>query len=162
MASRDAFEEVCLLSRAEHDALWEAGRPPALDALEGWEFEGWNASLAPRLGGFQKFVKGFLAGEGYNSPVVQNGLDGEWLGLPADDAARRFGFYRVSRTPDGEILLDYGAHPRNPRLDPSRLLRDTLVEIDGDPDLLLGRAHLALGRWIFAGYFLLHRRRPSR
>ena len=159
MATREAFEDVCLLSRAEHDRLWASGTAPALDSLAGYEFEGWNASLAPKLGGFQKFVKGFLDGEGYNSPVVQNGLDGEWLGLPADDDARRFGFYRVTTTPRGEVLLDYGAHPANPRLDPSRLLRDVLVEVERDPDLLLGRAHLALGRWIFAGYFALRRRR---
>ncbi|MGH7821170.1 MAG: hypothetical protein ACREQ9_15500, partial [Candidatus Binatia bacterium] len=63
--------------------------------------------------------------------------------------------------PAGALLLDYGAHPDNPRLDPSRLLRDLLVKIGGDPDLLLGKAHLALGRWVVAGYFLLARRRPT-
>src|SRR5438552_2584863 len=39
----------------------------------------------------------------------------------------------------------------------SRLLRDVLVKIEGSPDLLLGKAHLDFGRWLFAGYFLLER-----
>jgi hypothetical protein len=171
--SRD-FDDLCRLSRAEHDEIFTAGTPPAFEELDGFEFRGWNASLLPRLGGFQKFIKGFYRrpagpageGEGFNSPAIQNGLDGEWLGLPADDEPKRFGFYRVAPlphappgTPPGSLLLDYGAHAANPRLDPSRLLRDFLVKIGGNPDLLLGKAHLALGRLVFAGYFVLERRR---
>lgn len=166
------FEELCRLSRSGHDALFRGGTPPALDEIIGWEFCGWNASLVPKLAGFQKFVKGFYrrpenpAGEceGFNAPTIQNGLDGEWLALPADDEPKRFGFYVVRPAPGGpgtppSLLLDYGAHPANPRLEVARLLRDLLVRIEGSPDLLLGKAHLALGRWVFAGYFLLHRRR---
>lgn len=163
---RDAFEELCRLARKEHDRLFASGSAPALDDLVGWDFEGWNASLLPRLGGFQKFLKGFQrpdgapAGEaeGFNCPVIQNGLDGEWLGLPSDGQPRRFGFYRVTRS-EGTIALDYGAHAANPRLDPSRLLRDFLVAVGESSDLLLGRAHLALPGRPLAGYFILHRRR---
>jgi len=169
------YEDLARLSRREHDAIFAGGTPPQLDKLTGWDFSGWNCSLLPRLGGFQKFVKGFYRGPehppgecaGFNTPVIQNGIDGEWLGLPADDEPRRFGFYRVRIAaeaetcggPAGAVLLDYGAHPANPRLDVSRLLRDVLVKVEGDPDLLLGKAHLAIGRWKFVGYFLLERRR---
>lgn len=173
MTDRD-FEEVCRLTRREQQALFERGEPPPIESLAGWDFRGWNSSLLPKLGGFQKFVKGFYRkldarpgeGEGFNCPVLQNGLDGEWLALPADDEPKRFGFYTAAplrepsaRAPAESLLLDYGAHPANPLLDPSRRLRDLLVEIDGDPDLLLGKAHVSLGRWFFAGYFVLARRR---
>ena len=164
------FEELARLSRSEHDAIFQAGDPPVIDELVGFDFCGWNCSLLPRLGGFQKFVKGFGrrgdAPEGWNVATIQNGIDGDWLGLPADDRPRRFGFYTVGPTrepvagsPSGSLFLDYGAHPANPRLDPSRLLRDVLVKVEGDPDLLLGRAHFDFGAWVFAGYFLFVWRR---
>jgi hypothetical protein len=169
------YEELARLPRREHAAIFAAGSPPKLDELTGWDFRGWNCSLVPKLGGFQKFVKGFYRSPehprdecaGFNTPVIQNGIDGEWLGLPADDAPRRFGFYRVRRAdatetcgaPIGALLLNYGVHPANPKLEVSRLLRDVLVKVEGSPDLLLGKAHLDFGRWLFAGYFLLERRR---
>ena len=158
-------------SRSEHDLVFRQGTPPTIEDLVGWEFEGLNCSLVPRLAGFEKFVKGFYRRdgsaerecEGFNAVVIQNGADGEWLGLPSDASPKRHGFYRVAALErHGEppaLLLDYGAHPANPRLDPSRLLRDFLVRIENSEDRLLGRAHLALGRPIFAGYFLLERRR---
>jgi len=163
--------DVSRLPRAELDEIFRQGTPPTIGELAGWEFKGWNCSLLPKLGGFQKFVKGFYrraenpAGEceGFNIVMIQNGVDGEWLGLPADDEPKRHGFYRVLPFEEGgeppSLLLDYGVHPANPRLDVTRLLRDLLVKIEGDPDLLLGKAHLALGRWVFGGYFLLERRR---
>lgn len=169
------LEDVAHLTRKELDEIFRAGTPPSVEEIAGWEFCGWNCSLVPKLGRFQKFVKGFyrrpggLPGEceGFNILALQNGLDGEWLGRPADDEPRRFGFYSVRPAPPaktgvppgGALLLDYGDHDANPRLDPSRLLRDTVVKVEGSPDLLLGRAHLALGPWVFAGYFLLKRRR---
>ncbi len=169
------LESLARLTRREHDEIFRAGISPTLEEIVGWEFCGWNCSLVPKLGGFQKFVKGFYrradppprACEGFNILAIQNGLDGDWLGRPADDEPRRFGFYTVepapkdrSRVPTGgALLLDYGAHERNPRLDPSRLLRDFIVKVEGNPDLLLGSAYLALGLWVFAGYFLLRRRR---
>ena len=169
------YLELARLTRREHDVLFAAGAPPEVDELVGWDFSGWNCSLLPKLGGFQKFIKGFYRGPeqspaecaGFNSPVIQNGIDGSWLGLPADDEPRRFGFYRVRPTAAGEaagaragaLLLDYADHAANPRLDVSRLLRDVLVKVEGDPDCLLGKAHLEFGRWLFAGYFLLERRR---
>lgn len=171
----DRLIELSLLSRRELDSIFEESAPPRLDEVVGWDFKGWNCSVLPKIGGFQKFRKGFYRtaetpdgeAEGFNDVVIQNGIDGEWLGLPSDDDPKRMGFYRVapargaerSGGREGALLLDYGAHPRNPRLDPSRLLRDVLVHVESEPDLFLGKAHLALGRWVFASYFLLERHR---
>ena len=162
---------IARLDRYEHDRLFRQGTPPAIDELVEWEFEGLNCSLLPKLGGFEKFVKGFYRGagtptdecDGFNAVMIQNGPDGEWLGLPSDADPKRHGFYRVATSDrlgrEPSLLLDYGAHAANPRLDVTRLLRDFLVKIEGSADHLLGKAHLALGRWVFAGYFLLERRR---
>jgi hypothetical protein len=167
------FEALARLSRHEHDEIFRQGTPPSVEELLGFDFCGWNCSLLSKLGGFQKFIKGFAPGpehrpgeaEGFNVTAIQNGLDGEWLGLPADDEPRQFGFYTVTRldrtltgTPAGALLLDYGAHPANRCVDPLRLLRDVVVKVEGDTGLFLGRAHLALGAWVFVGYFLLRRR----
>ena len=153
--------------------MFRQGTPPSIEELVGWEFEGLNCSLLPKLGGFEKFVKGFYRRaetpqgecEGFNAVVIQNGSDGEWLGLPSDDAPKRHGFYRVIGYERGgeapALLLDYGAHAANPAFDVTRLLRDFLVKLEGSSDHLLGKAHLALGRWLFAGYFLLERRRRT-
>ncbi|HET7505724.1 MAG TPA: hypothetical protein VFK02_32110, partial [Kofleriaceae bacterium] len=157
------------------------GATPDLDALVGWEFRGINATPlgAPpiaRLVGIQKFIKGFYrepggSGDsrvmGYNTPVVQNILDGRWRARPSDAAPRRFGFFEVGPVDptarDNEYLhaalLDYGKGG-NPALDPSRGLRDYLVQLDDD--LWLGKAYYALGpARIAVGYFLLERFRPG-
>jgi hypothetical protein len=175
--SEGDFEELARLSRREHDELFRSGSPLSIEEIAGYDFCGWNCSVVPRLGGFQKFLKGFRRrpgdppgrGEGFNVPVIQNGIDGDWLGLPADDDPRRFGWYSVSAVGDSiarahpqALLLDYGAHPANRRFDPTRLLRDVVVKLDRDANLLLGRAHLDFGRWLFVGYFLLRRRAPLR
>lgn len=174
--SRRDFDELARLSRHEHDEIFRQGTPPAVEELVGYDFCGWNCSLLTKLGGFQKFLKCFQRGpadhpgeaEGFNVAAIQNGLDGEWLGLPADDDPRRVGFYTVARlgrpfagAPADALLLDYGAHPSNRCLDPLRLLRDVVVKVEGNADLLFGRAHLALGAWVFVGYFLLRRRHAT-
>ena len=56
---KSKYDELARLSRREHDAIFAGAAPPQLDELTGWDFSGWNCSLLPRLGGFQKFVKGF-------------------------------------------------------------------------------------------------------
>ena len=136
-----------------------------------------------RLAGIQKFVKGMFraAGRrdgdpeavmdavmdavmGYNCPVVQNALDGRWQTRPSDAEPRRFGFYTVAPVDPTRrdnrylhaLLLDYG-QGGNPAWDPSRALRDYLVQVDpGNPDLLLGKAYAAIGPLRFpVGYFVL-------
>jgi hypothetical protein len=176
------------LARAPRPELERAmlrGTAPELAALVGWEFRGINATPdgAPplaRLAGIQKFVKGmFRAGDGrdgpdqvmgYNCPVVQNVLDGRWQTRPSDAEPRRFGFYTVAPVDPTRrdnrylhaLLLDYG-RGGNPAWDPSRGLRDYLVQIDADnPDLLLGKAYAAIGpARVPVGYFVLERWRRA-
>ena len=107
---------------------------------------------------------------GYNSPVVQNALDGRWQTRPADAEPKRFGFYTVAPVDPTSrdnhylhaLLLDYGKGG-NGALSITRGLRDYLVQVDaGDPDLLLGKAYAAIGpARIAVGYFILERWRRT-
>jgi hypothetical protein len=177
------------LARAPRPELERAmlrGAAPELAALVDWEFRGIHATPVgalplARLAGIQKFVKGMVRtadrrdgdreiAMGYNCPVVQNALDGRWQTRPSDAQPRRFGFYTVAPVDPTRrdnrylhaLLLDYG-RAGNPAWDPSRALRDYLVQVDADnPDFLLGKAYAAIGPLrIPVGYFVLERwRRP--
>lgn len=168
----DRFVELARAPRATLDRSFRAGRGPALASLVGFEWRGYNTSRVTRLLGIQKFIKGFFetsAVEGYNIPVVQNGLFAPWIDKPHPSNPRRYAFYLVKPgdedSPDkdhaGAALLDYGASTRNPRLAIPRLLRDYLVQVDeANPDLLLGKAYLVVGGLrIPASYFVLERLR---
>ena len=171
------------LTRASLGELERAlvrGATPELDALIGWEFRGINATppgVPPiaRLAGVQKFVKGMFRAEdgrarGYNCPVVQNALDGRWQPRPVGGEPRRFGFFRIAPVdPTARdnrylhaLLLDYGKGG-NPAWDPSRSLRDYLVQVEpGNPDLLLGKAYVAAGpARVAIGFFVLERWREA-
>ena len=162
------------LSPAELERAFVRGVTPDSEALVGWEFRGHNTPPWFRLLGIQKFVKGFYTdGDGgvwgYNSPVVQDGVDRPWRIKPSDEHPRRFGFYTV-RPVDAAakdnlylhaLLLDYG-QGHNPPFDPSAGLRDYLVQVDrDDPDLMLGKAYYALGplRVPTFSFFVLDRHR---
>jgi hypothetical protein len=103
---------------------------------------------------------------GYNCPVVQNVLDGRWHTKPSDTAPKRFGFYEVAPVDPTardnhylhSVLLDYGKGG-NKAYDPSRGLRDYLVQVDRDnPDLYLGKAYYALGPLrVHSNFFILER-----
>lgn len=163
----------------ELETLFQRGVTPDLDGLLGWEYRGINRApidAVPRIAGIKKFCKGmFRAGDGramgYNCPVVQNVLDGRWRTTPSDDAPRRFGFYEIAPVdPTARdnhylhaLLLDYSKGD-NPLWDPSRQLRDYLVQVEaGNPDLLLGKAYYAAGpARLGLSYFILERwRRPA-
>ena len=162
------------LSPAELERAFVRGVTPDPQALVGWEFRGHNTPPWFRLLGIQKFVKGFYTdGDGgvwgYNSPVVQDGVDRPWRLKPSDDHPKRFGFYRVLTVDAAAtdnlylhaLLLDYGKGD-NPRLDPTAGLRDYLVQVDrDDPDLMLGKAYYALGplRVPTFSFFVLDRHR---
>lgn len=167
-------------SWAELEATFQRGVTPDLDDLVGWEFRGINRFPFPRLAlpellGIKKFVKGFVRADdgrvtGYNSPVVQNVLDGRWRTRPSDEAGKRFGFYLVTPVDATSrdnaylhaLLLDYG-RGGNRRLDPTRGLRDYLVQVSADNrDLYLGKAYYALGpARVPSSYFILERFRRN-
>jgi hypothetical protein len=164
------------LSNAELERAFQRGLTPDPQGLVGWEFRGNNTPPWFRLFGIQKFVKGFYTdGDGgvwgYNSPVVQDGVERAWRLKPSDEHPKRFGFYTVEPVDavarDNRylhaLLLDYGKG-KNPRLDPTAGLRDYLVQVDrDDPDLLLGKAYYAVGpvRVPTFSFFVLDRHRPG-
>ena len=163
------------MSLRDLELTFQRGTMPDVDSLVGWEFRGINRlplqDLVPvaRIAGIKKFVKGFYRAEdgrvmGYNSPVdSSNALDGRWHIKP-----KRFGFYEVYPVdPTARdnvylhaILLDYGKGD-NPRLDPSQVLRDYLIQVDpSNPDLYLGKAYGAIGpARIHTNFFILERHR---
>jgi hypothetical protein len=150
------------------------GETPQLDDLVGWEFRGinhlpLNALPIAKLLGIKKFLKGFFRAEdgrvmGYNSPVVNNALDGRW-----HVAEKKFGFYEVhpvdATARDNKylhaVLLNYGKGGNKP-WDPTSVLRDYVVQVDpANPDLYLGKAYSALGplRGPASNFFILERHR---
>jgi hypothetical protein len=170
------LRELAVAPASQLEALLRASQAPPLEAIIGFEWRGFNTGLSPRLLGIQKFIKGFygVGGEagGYNVPVTQNGVDGPWQALPAPDAPKRYAFYRVSRVDPASVdrlypaalLLDYGAglpSPGTPAL--ARRLRDYLVAPDpAIPDLLLGKAYLALSAArLPSNFFILERLRAT-
>jgi hypothetical protein len=160
--------------KRELAALFDAGTPPDVRGLTGFEFRGYNQPRAAALLGIRKFIKAFfLNGHGQpfgcNTPVRQNGLDSEWIARPSPEQPRRYAFFRVEppdaqateRERRGAALLDYG-QGGNPRYDISRILRDYVVRLrPGSDDLLLGKAYFVVaGTRLAHSYFLIERYRP--
>jgi hypothetical protein len=171
----DRFRELAQFSDAQLETILRASKGPELESLVGFEWRGCNTSWRLRAMGLQKFIKGFFQEgehvEGYNIPVRQNGLDGPWLDQPTLESPKRFAFYLVTRV-DREsvdnlypeaLLLDYGASRRNPAYGIERLIRDYLVQPDPtNPDLLLGKAYLAIGTLrLPSNFFVVERLRLS-
>lgn len=170
------IELVQNVSNGTRESILRTGIAPSLDSLVGWEFRGANGSLVTRFLGIRKFVKGFYEGadrsetgptphiHGYNIVVHQNADDDAHLYSPSDAAPKRHGYYRAHRVVAGAydamypnaLLLDYGLGGNGPFGPP---LRDYLVQIyPDDPDLLLGKAYVALGPIrIPVGFFVLER-----
>ena len=169
------------MSKSDLETAFLRGVTPSLESLVGWEFRGMNHPKWARLAGIKKFVKGFerrdapseastsgAAGGlppvyGYNRPVKQNQLTEAW-----NVGDKRFGFYLVTPVDPTSrdnahlhaVLLDYG-RGGNGRFDPTRGLRDYLVQVDSDdPNLFLGLAKYALGPFrIQTNFFVLERLR---
>jgi hypothetical protein len=169
-----AYLELSRRSKAELAAVFAAGEPPDVSALTGFEFRGYNQPRAAALLGIRKFIKAFyLDGSGRhfgcNTPVVQNGLDAEWLARPSVERPRRYAFFQIEppdpAAPDemrrGAALLDYGRGGNRP-YDIARILRDYLVRVDhGSDELLLGKAYFVVAETRLAhSYFLIERYRP--
>lgn len=163
------------VTNATREALMLGGTAPRFEDLCGWEFAGANSLILTRLIGIRKFVKGFFSGaprasgpepfiQGYNVDVRQNADDAEHLYYPSDEKPKRHGFYRVHATVRGAkdakypnaLLLDYGLGGNGIFGPP---LRDYIVQVyPDDPDLLLGKAYVALGPLrIPVSFFVLRR-----
>ena len=167
-------------SRPELDRVFQRGVTPDLGGLVGWEFRGVNTQFVAirtsawaKWVGIKKFTKGFFRDHdgqvhGYNVPIVQGRLDDAWVAKPDDHAPRRFGFFLVTPVDPSArdnaslhaLLLDYGRGGNKP-WDPSRGLRDYVVQVDADnPDVLLGRAFYAVGpARLETNFFILERHR---
>jgi hypothetical protein len=172
MPASPRFKALAGLSQSELEKILRGSQAPALDSLHGWEWRGWNTPWYCSAVGIRQFIKGFFKSdvmvEGYNIPPKQTGLDGEWIQKPSPEAPKRFGFYTVAPVRadsadnfyPGALLLDYGASPRNAAWQPERVLRDYLVQPDEkNPDILLGKAYLALGPRVPVSYFIIERLR---
>lgn len=166
-------------STAELETLLRNGSAPSFESIVGWEWKGGNAFTLAKLLGIRRFTKGFYEGparstvgptpfvQGYNVDVRRGPDDGPHQLLPSDDAPKRFGFYRVHAPVPGArdsyypnaLLLDYGLGGNGIFGPP---LRDYVVQPYADePDLLLGKAYLALaGLRIPSNFFILERLRP--
>ncbi len=158
------------------ERILRAGRSPDVRSLAGWEFKGYNSLDLTAILGFRKFKKGFYSTtppshaaeriRGYNVKVRQNGIAEPWEAVMSGGHPVRHGFYDVYPVDPGEkdnlysnaLLINYDCG-RNPAYDPSRFLRDYLVQVYPDnPDLLLGKAFVAFGPWRPAvSYFILER-----
>lgn len=167
------YEAVCAMPPAQLNQLVWDGATPELDSLAGWEFRGFNVAPVTALLGIRKFKKGFFRDpsqpellQGYNVKVEQNGLLNPWVDKLRHGEPVRHALYQVYRVRSDErdnlypnaLMLNYGLGP-NPPLDPSRVLRDYLVQVHKDnPDLLLGKAYTALGPLrLPSGFFVLER-----
>lgn len=168
------------IGNGQREAIFVQGTAPRLEDLAGYEFAGANALSLTRLIGIRKFVKGFYEGparaegpqpfvQGYNVTVRQNADDAEHILTPSPENPKRHGFYRVHACVPGardsyypnSLLLDYGLGG-NGLFGPP--LRDYIVQVyPDDPDLLLGKAYLALvGLRIPVSFFVLKRIGPHR
>ena len=168
------YLDLARQSKRELDAVFAAGSPPDVAALTGFEFRGYNQPRVAALLGIRKFIKAFYRDAsgrafGCNTPVTQNGLDGEWLARPSAERPKRYAFFQVEpadpRAPDdlrhGAALLDYG-RGGNRAYDIARILRDYLVRVEpGSDELLLGKAFFVVaGTRLADSFFLIERYRP--
>lgn len=174
---RYTFTTLCLASKEELESIMKLGVPPSIESLAGFEFKGYNTFNLTDILGIRKFKKGFFKPkhslhpgiqlEGYNVKVVQNMLGEPWIPVLKKNKKIIHGYYVVYPVSLKEIdnyypnalLLNYGLSKLNPIYDPSRLLRDYLVQVyENNPDLLVGKAYISLGKLRkFVSFFVLER-----
>lgn len=160
------FLALARSARRDLETALLRGRTPDPAALAGWEFRGMNTPAWSRAARIRKFVKGVERRRdgsvfGYNRPVRQGAdeapwqLTGDpfgWFLVAAVDATARDNAYLHA------LLLDYGRGGNKP-WDPSRGLRDYLVQVE--PDLYLGKAYVAVGpARVGVSFFVLEPLRP--
>src|SRR5919204_2917692 len=116
----ESYRKLAGEPSSELDRLFASGEPPSMDALAGLELRGFNKPWFASLFGIRKFIKAFFTTDdgsrfGRNTPVEQNGLEGDWVAKPDDANPKRFGFFSVAsvdpsprkRHPHA-LLFDYG------------------------------------------------------
>lgn len=184
------YEELCTSEQDVLEQIMKEGLTPKLEDLAGYEFKGFNTLDLTSILGFRKFKKGFYWAEGtgpeakilkgYNVKIVQNAMIDEWIDIMKHGRPACHGFYRVFPPAEtrayndypNAVLIDYSAGD-NPLLDPSKFLRDYLVQVSPtNRDLFLGKAYVALGpvkiaasyklqALISVSFFVLQRHNPS-
>jgi hypothetical protein len=152
------------------ERLVRSSAAPALDAVVGFEWAGFNTPATSTLLGIRKFIKVFERGpegvEGYNMRAAGTRLDEPWVRRVRVRAQSKIGFYAVTApgAHDGPYpqaaLIDYGARPDQMWI--ARAIDDYLVQPDSsEPDVLLGKAYFTFATLhVPAGYFVLERLRP--
>jgi hypothetical protein len=175
------YATLCLARDEDLEQVMRCGGQPELSRLSGWEFRGFNTPEILQLAGIRKFKKGFFRADptrphedgvqGYNVNVVQGTLGDPWVDVERDGKPVRIGWYEARKVDLADqdnkypnaVLINYALSDKNPAIDPSRLLRDYVVQVYPDnPDLYLGKAFLAVGPLrVFASYFVLERHNPS-
>jgi hypothetical protein len=177
-APSDAFRAYAAMGDDELERIFREHDGPEPEALSQWEWRGFNTPWWTRLLGIQKFIKAFDATprgvEGWNIRVTQRGMDVPWAHKPSPEDPRAFGFFDVRRVDTKSrdhrypraTLLDYGSSPRN-RLTAiddltMKVLRDYVVQPDAcDPNVMLGKAYIALGPFrLYSNFFVIERSRP--
>lgn len=171
---RPVFERLARADDATLDRLFATAAAPSFDELVGHEWLGFNTDpLLARLG-LRKFTKAFFRAdhgdEGCNIKIWQDGLDAPWRPRLLRNAVDTFAYYLVrqqderTRLPrnQGALVIDYAASPRNPPWHIERIIRDYLVRpVADEPDVMLGRAFLGVGRARVAStFFVLERGGP--
>jgi len=137
--------EVTRLANAELAALMASGSAFDPAGLAGSVYRGTSLGLPgwiERLT-WKKFAKAFAREgdriRGWNIRVEQDALDLPWRPRRRAGRPLTFGPFAVTASEAG-VVLDY-----NVRGGVMRALRDPLVALDGDADLLLGRSLIAIG-----------------
>jgi hypothetical protein len=177
-APSNAFRGFAAMSDDALEDVFREADGPAPKALAGWEWRGFNTPWWTRALGVQKFIKAFdttaRGVEGYNIRVGQRGIDAPWTQQPSPEDPRPFGFFDVApvdtKSRDAAYpratLLNYGTSARNRlyRIDDltMKVLRDYVVQPDArDPNVMLGKAYIALGPFrLYSNFFVIERSRP--
>ena len=176
------YEALAIAGNETLEDIFRRGVAPDLETLSGWEFKGYNTLDVTQVLGFRKFKKGFYRAngsgdfsriDGYNVKIkqAQVGLEEAWIDVVKGGESVKHGWFDVYPVNLNEVdnkypravLLNYGTADRNPKVDPSRALRDYLVQVYPDnPDLLLGKAYVALGVLrVPVSFFILERSNRS-
>ncbi len=162
------FDRLALSDERDLATVFASAPPPRFDAIAGWTWRGYNIDPITRFLGIRKFMKAFFTtehgAEGCNLRVFQSALAAPWVPRTRHGKPDAFAFYLVSDQDEPRrleanpraLVIDYAASPRNPVYHVERVIRDYLVQPEaGDPDVLLGRAYLGIGRMRLASSFFV-------